>query len=200
MDINPNQNKAVNDIIEMIVRTIGEGSREVDTTEAIASTARLAGSFMFRSFEFDIKGVKPGTAMLSEEANIKGPHLVDVAHAVLAHYGIEIDNSKITNSEPQISAIDFVDNMNKIQSPALEIMNSNGLSFVQLAQSAAAATGFVIQQSSHMEPEVAFGTAVYHFIEGTKTCPPAFEPATEPQSNSQDNKDQNTSNPWWKFW
>ncbi len=48
MEITDNQNKAVDDIVEMIVSVIGKGSREIDTTEAISSTARLAGSFFIQ--------------------------------------------------------------------------------------------------------------------------------------------------------
>lgn len=36
MEITNNQNEAVNDIIEMVVDVIGNGSREIDTTEAIS--------------------------------------------------------------------------------------------------------------------------------------------------------------------
>lgn len=48
MELTKNQNNAVNDIIEMIVAVLGNGTREINTTEAISSTARLAGSFLFR--------------------------------------------------------------------------------------------------------------------------------------------------------
>ncbi len=45
MQITQPQNDAVGDIVEAVVRVIGKGSREIDTTDAISSTARLAGSF-----------------------------------------------------------------------------------------------------------------------------------------------------------
>jgi hypothetical protein len=86
MKTTKNQNDAVNDIVEMIVDVIGNGSRELDTIEAISSVARLAGSFLFRSFDLKIADLKPGTVMLSEEANIKGPQLVNITHSVLQNY------------------------------------------------------------------------------------------------------------------
>ena len=97
MEITKNQNDAVNDIVEMMVNVIGNGSREIDAIEAISSTARLAGSFLFRSFGFKINDAKPGTVMLSEEANMKGPQLVNITHAVLNNFGIQIDNNKMSN-------------------------------------------------------------------------------------------------------
>lgn len=205
MEITDNQNKAVDNIVEMIVSVIGNGSREIDTTEAISSTARLAGSFLFRSFEFKVNDAKPGTVMLSEEANTKGPQLVNITHAVLNNMGVQIDNNKMSNSNQQQADSNFVDVIEKIQSPALEIMKKNDLNFEQMAQSAAIATAFIIQQSSNIAPEQGFGTAIYHYIEGTKTFPPEFGNKTDKSSEikstrKEDNKPNSKSKPWWKFW
>lgn len=174
MEITNNQNKAVNDIVEMVVSVIGNGSREIDTTEAISSTARLAGSFLFRSFGFKINDAKPGTVMLSEEANTKGPQLVNITHAVLQNFGIQIDNKKMANGNQKQAKSNFVEVIGKVQTSALEIMKKNDLNYEQMAQSAAIATAFIIQQSSNITPEEGFGTAIYHYIEGTKTFPPEF--------------------------
>jgi hypothetical protein len=160
MEITKNQNEAVNDIVEMVVNVTGNGSREIDTTEAISSTARLAGSFMFRSFGFKITDAKPGTVMLSEEANIKGPQLVNITHAVLQNFGIQIDNDKMSRVNPKQAVSSFADVISKIQIPALEIMKKNDLSYEQMAQSAAIATAFIIQQSNNITPEEGFGTAI----------------------------------------
>ena len=205
MEITQNQNKAVDDIVEMIVSLIGKGSREVDTTEAISSTARLAGSFLFRSFEFKIHDVKPGTVMLSEEANTKGPILVNITHAMLHNFGIEIDNSKMSGENQKLAESDFIDAISKVQTPALKIMKKNDLSYEQMAQSAAIATAFIIQQSKNITPEEGFGIAIYHYIEGTKTCPPEFsgkskKEATTKISEKKDDTSTNVSKPWWKFW
>jgi divalent metal cation (Fe/Co/Zn/Cd) transporter len=50
-----------------------------------------------------------------------------------------------------------------------------GLSLQDAADSAAAATALIIQQSLPvLDPNVAFGIAVYGFIEGSKTVPEAI--------------------------
>ena len=179
MGITENQNKAVNGIVEMIVNVIGKGSREIDTTEAISSSARLAGSFLFRSFEFEVNDAKPGTVMLSEEANTKGPQLVSITQAVLQKFGIQIDNTKMSNGNQKQAESNFLDVIGQIQNPALEIMKDNELSYEQMAQSSAIATAFIIQQSNNIRPEEGFGIAIYHYIEGTKTYPPEFEKRTD---------------------
>lgn len=205
MGITENQNKAVNDIVEMIVNIVGKGSREIDTTEAISSTARLAGSFFFRSFEFEINDAKPGTVMLSEEANTKGPQLVNITQAVLQNFGIQIDNSKMSNGNQKQAESNLLDVLGEIQNPALEIMKANELTYEQMAQSSAIATAFIIQQSNNITPEEGFGTAIYHYIEGTKTYPPEFSNAPNktdtintPKKEKANHK--NESKPWWKFW
>ncbi|MBD1260383.1 hypothetical protein HZY62_07275 [Maribacter polysiphoniae] len=204
MEITNNQNKAVNDIVEMVVAVIGNGSREIDTTEAISSTARLAGSFLFRSFGFEINDAKPGTVMLSEVANTKGPQLVNITQAVLQNFGIQIDNSKMSSGNQKQAESNFVDIINKVQNPALEIMKKNDLSYEQMAQSGAIATAFIIQQSGNITPEEGFGTAIYHYIEGTKTYPPEFSSASKKTTNTKiaekANIPSNGSKPWWKFW
>lgn len=201
MEITNNQNKAVNDIVEMVVSAIGNGSREIDTTEAISSTARLAGSFLFRSFGFNIEDAKPGTAMLSEDANTKGPQLVNITHTVLQNFGIQIDNSKMSNGNPKQAESNFVDLISKIQIPALEIMKENDLSYEQLAQSAAIATAFIIQQSDNITPEDGFGTAIYHYIEGSKTYPPDFDLKVKNEmKNQEEKKIDDKTKPWWKIW
>lgn len=202
MEITDNQNKAVDDIVEMIVSLIGNGSREIDTTEAISSTARLAGSFLFRSFKFKVNNSKPGTVILSEEANTKGPQLVNITHAVLHNMGVQIDDCKMSNASKHRSESNFVGVIDKVQNPALEIMKKNDLNFEQMAQSAAIATAFIIQQSSNITPEQGFGTAIYHYIEGTKTSPPEFNSNlnnSEVTKTSKMNTKENLKS-WWKFW
>lgn len=204
MEITENQNKAVNDIIEMVVSVLGKGSRELDTFFAISSTARLAGSFLFRSFGLTMDNIAPGTAVLSENANVKGPELVNLTFAVLQSYGIEINNDKMSNSPSNKAETSFIETMNILQTPAIEIMKKNELTFEEMAQSAAIATAFIIQQSSNISPEDGFGTAIYYYIEGSKTWPPSLSDTSnltkEETSFEQKPANTNVPKPWWKFW
>ena len=74
-----------------------------------------------------------------------------------------------------------------------------------MAQSAAIATAFIIQQSNNITPEEGFGTAIYHYIEGTKTFPPEFSSESDKTTNTRTPAKDNTNpggvwKPWWKFW
>ena len=41
----------------------------------VSAAARLAGTCLLRSFNFKLPAAKPGSAVLSEEANVEGPKL-----------------------------------------------------------------------------------------------------------------------------
>jgi hypothetical protein len=209
MNISKEQNEAVNDIVELIASKLGNEKRELNVVAAISTCARLAGSFLFRSFDFEIKDAKPGTVMLSENANIKGPELVNITYAVLQNFGISIDDQKMDSSSEEETKIDFVDAINLVQNQALEIMNKYKLSYEQLAHSTAIATAFIIQQSPGILPETGFEKAIYHYIEGSKTYPPDFiKPKiieeTEDQTNFDSGEESNSKvrsgKPWWKIW
>ncbi len=210
MNISKEQNQAVNDIVELIALKLGNEKRELNIVDAISTCARLAGSLLFRSFDFQIKDAKPGSVMLSENANIKGPELVNITHAVLQNFGITIDNQKMNSSSGEETKINFLDAINLVQNQALEIMNKYKLSYEQLAQSTAIATAFIIQQSPNIPPETGFGKAIYHYIEGSKTYPPdlikpTFGGETKNQTNVDNKREEikskeNSRKPWWKIW
>ena len=200
MEITTNQNKAVNEIVELIATKIGNEKREVDPIEAISTTARLAGSFMFRSFNFEINDPKPGSVILSENANVKGPELVNITYGMLNNFGITVDSEKVQNGAQDASKISFVDAINLVQNEALDIMKKYDLSYEKLAQSAAIATAFMIQQSKNIVSETGFGTAIYYYIEGSKTYPPEFSAKYESGKPSQNTTTSEEKKPWWKIW
>jgi hypothetical protein len=53
----------------------------------IAASARMAGTYLFRSFELNLQGVKPGQVVLSAQAAQREGELIQVALGSLARFG-----------------------------------------------------------------------------------------------------------------
>ena len=67
----------------------------VHAETAVASVARMAGTFLFRSFGFQLPDVEPGGAVLSEQANEAGPRLIGILAGALAEIGVALDEQKL---------------------------------------------------------------------------------------------------------
>ena len=188
MQITSNQHKAVGEIVELIANSTGQ-NRAIHPATAITTCARLSGSFLFRSFKLDIKNVKPGAAILSEEANIEGPKLINIIMAFLYNLGVTVDNDKMANATIEKSNLEFLAALELTQEKAFQIMKNNQLSLSEMAESCALATAFIIEQCKNdLAAESAFRTAGYSIVEGAKTYPP------EMASTSSAKKS------WFKFW
>jgi hypothetical protein len=188
MNILEKQNKATGEVVDLIASTIGQ-NREVHSATAIATSARLSGAFLFKSFGLNIEGAKPGTAVLSNQANEEGPELINVIGTVLSNLGVTIDKAKMESAEIQKSEIDFLQSLNVTQTKASEIRNKYGLKDKEMAIVCAMSTAFIIQQCQNdLNVESGFNTAVYGLIEGSKTVPPKMAELTTEQKK------------WYKFW
>lgn len=146
----------------------------VHAETAIAGLARMAGTFLFRSFNFPLEDITPGQPVLSEQANEKGPGLINILAAVLGGGGFSIDGSAIEqeSGEEHEPLLDFLETQSRLEAPLAEISVSHGLDFQQAAEAAAAATALLIGQTSQvLDPTIGFNIAAYGFVEGSKTCP-----------------------------
>lgn len=188
MEITQNQNKATREIVDLIASAIGK-NREVHSATAIATSARLSGAFLFKSFGLEIDDAKPGTAVLSQQANEQGPELINVIGAVLSNMGVTVDNNKMESAETQKTELDFLQSLNSTQAKATEIMKKHKLTEKEMSVACAMSTAFIIQQCQNdLDVESGFNTAVYGLIEGSKTVPPEMtELPTEEKK-------------WYQFW
>ena len=172
MQITEQQHRAADEIIELIASKLGD-NRAIHPGTAISSCARLAGSFLFRSFKFSMKDISPGTAVLSTEANEKGLVLINILGLTLSSLEVNIDSNKLNELPKGETKLDFLDALNLLQGKAVGIMNGQGLNFELMAYSCTMATAFLIKECQRdLAVESGFNTAIYGFIEGCKTCPP----------------------------
>ncbi len=140
----------------------------------IAASARMAGTFLFRSFAFPLPGVAPGQAVLSERANEQGPQLIAILGGVLTQVGIALDSARLHSQVPQAHQPlrDFLDTQRMFEEPFTSIMQRQGLSYQGAALAAAVATALLIGQcATVLDPHIAFAVAAYGFVEGSKTAP-----------------------------
>ena len=146
----------------------------VHVETAVAGLARMAGTFLFRSFDFTPSGLQPGQAVLSGNANEEGPRLVQLMGGVLAHVGVMLDDEKIGGApKPEhLPTLDFLETQRRLEPAFQAIKERHGLSMQEAANAGAVATALMIQRCAHaLDPHIAFGVAVYGFIEGSKTAP-----------------------------
>lgn len=148
--------------------------RKVHAETAIAGVARMAGTFLFRSFGLALVDVQPGQVVLSEQANEQGPRLVQVLGTILARLKVDLDKSRLGGALPPANQPlqTFLETQRLLEPAFREISNRHGLSPDEAADTCAVATALVIQQcTAVLDPNLAFGVAVYGFIEGAKTAP-----------------------------
>ena len=150
-----------------------EQLRAKSAATVIAGAARMAGTFLFHSFNFHIENAKPGNAVLSEEANEKGPRLMQILGGVLSYLGIDIGERFVeSNDSNDKPALEFLDTQKLLEPQFDKIRRDYELSFEDAADATAAAVAFLIKENSEViDKDAAFGVGVYGFIEGTKTIP-----------------------------
>lgn len=143
----------------------------------IGATARMAGSFLFRSLGLPLTGAQSGSVVLSEEANQQGPRLIQILAAVLQNIGVKLDSSKLSAAQGAAKAPkeSFLETQSVLEERFVAIREKHGLSDGEAADSVAVATAMLIKSCSHsLDPHVGFGLAVYGFIEGSKTAPAVY--------------------------
>ncbi|MDP2226410.1 MAG: hypothetical protein Q8J78_02910 [Moraxellaceae bacterium] len=145
---------------------------DASAAAVIAGSARMAGTFLFRSFAHALNDVTPGTVLLSPVANAGGPDLIGLLSGALARLGIRIDAENVDLEANPTSLPTFLETQRQLEPACITIRERFGLSNEEAAHAAAVATAMLIK---HMEkslaPQTAFGIAVYGFIEGSKTAP-----------------------------
>ena len=163
---------AAEDFVGLTLNTLGT-AEGVHAETAVAGAARMAGTFLFRSFGFPKGSLAPGRAVLSEQANTEGPALIQLLVHALTLLGVTLDQSRLGAPDPAHQAgLPFLDTQRKLEPLFEGVRGRHGLSLAEAAQSAALAAAMVIDRAKgSLDPHAGFNVAVYGFIEGTKTVP-----------------------------
>ena len=147
---------------------------------AVAATARMAGTYLFRSFRLHLPGVEPGQAVLSGKASTYGPTLIETAARLLGRMGIALDATRagIPVGLKDQPTLGFLETQRLLERAFAPIRARYGFDDEQAAYAAAAATALLVRHCAKgLEPHVAFNIAALGFIEGVKTAPnPVVQP------------------------
>lgn len=205
------QNKVAGALVDLVAAAVGSG-RAVHPETAIASAARLSGSLLLRSFNFNDQGLEPGSVLLSERANEEGPQLINILSAGLKSFGVNLDTEKLGGSQElrgEAPKLTVVQSLELLQDDALRIASKSGLEPKEAAQCAAMATAFIVKECAQsIGGEVGFNVAMYGFIEGSKTVPPMLREnglgggGYDSTFGIDRSKlaPKTKSRPWWRFW
>lgn len=136
--------------------------------------ARMAGTFLYRSYSNALSNQAPGTVLRTPVAGQSGPALVGLLDATLRRLGISVDSSrvdmeKLKEGEDEIGFLAA----QKVLEPLLApVKQKHELSYEQAAQACAVATALLIKkEEKNLDVETAVSRAIYAFIEGSKTVP-----------------------------
>lgn len=171
MEMSQNQKKASGEIVDLILNVTGK-NKKLHSATAIATSARLSGLFIFRSIGLNIADEKPGTIVLSGEANEGGGELINVIGFILSDIVLDIDNNKLELAEIPKAQINFIESLNLTQTKAIEIMRKYKLTEREMSVACAVSTALIIQKCQNdLDVETGFITALYELIRGSKTVP-----------------------------
>lgn len=140
----------------------------------VAASARMAGTYLFRSFGLKLPGVKPGQPVLSNKANEQWPQLINIAADALSRMRIVVDNAQAGREvEPQHKPmLAFLETQQKLEALYAPIKERHCFTAREAAHSVALATALLVNHAQNfIDPTTAFSIAVYGFVEGSKTAP-----------------------------
>jgi len=184
------QLRAAERIADLIIAALTT-ERGVHAETAIASAARLGGTFLFRSLGLPTGSVKPGTPVLSDAANVQGPLLVQTFGTGLARLGVTVDQSAISKPIPADNTphLSVLETQAALEAPVITIADSHRLDRQAAAHACALAAAILIQKSrSVLDPGIGAALAVYGLVEGSKTMPGPLPGASAERK------------PWYKVW
>lgn len=171
--ISKEQVKCAKEFENFIFKSL-QTEKGIHAETAVAASARMAGTFLFRSFGLPLKGINPGQPVFSDAANEQGPKLMSLLGGVIDQMGLKLDQKRLEaadhKSNPPLFGL--LEMQEKFEVGMTTIKDHLGLSYQESAEAAAMSTASIIVQCSKvLDPHIAFKIAVYGFVEGSKTAP-----------------------------
>lgn len=173
--------------------------RGIHTETVIASSARMAGTMLFRSFVFPGGKFEPGTTVLSEEANVQGPKLMGLLFGTLQKLGQTVGEETINQEalSTKDSHLTLLKTQELFDPLVLSYCSAKQLDFEEAAFSLAMTSAVIVHDcQALLDVQSSASIALYGFIEGSKTAPIAMNAPRKPILGGIDG----AKKPWYKLW
>jgi hypothetical protein len=166
--------------------------RGVHAETAVSAAARMAGTFLLRSFDLPIATLEPGAPVLSDPVNDEGPALVEILVLALEQMKIPIDRARASAAnQGGFARLTVLQVQERLEASLTAIVKTHGLDYRGAARATAFAAAFLVEDTKDvLDPSKAFGIATYGFVEGAKTIPQRL-----PDGAALVKK-----KPWYKLW
>lgn len=147
----------------------------------LAIAARLAGSSLFRSLNYNKKEITPGVVVLSEEVNEAWPQLMNQFAFYCKQNGTDVMSKPMVTKFPEqnkpLMEVDQV--LAEYQDQYHETMKKHGLDYLNGARAGMVVCSIVFEyqckKARDIDPFVATGIVAMGVVEGAKTAPPALK-------------------------
>lgn len=146
----------------------------IHAESAVAGVARMAGTFLLRSFGLPLAELEPGQVVLSDRANEEGPRLLQLMLDILGTMEVSLDGAEIAEpvAPEHEPLLDVLESQRRLDPAFTEIRERHGLSEKEAAESAAVAAAMLIGKAAGvLAAGIAAAIAAYGFVEGSKTVP-----------------------------
>lgn len=168
----------------------------------ISSISRVAGSMMYRSFALD-ENIEPGTHVLSEQANIYGPHMMNILLTTLQKLGSTLHEGDMhpDYATAKFSHLSFQEANQRLGPFFQTYCEAASMSHLEAAMAAAMAAALTIYDyRDTLAVEKGASIAVFGFVEGTKTAPYPFSALPPPEILTTPAPLEPAQKPWYQFW
>ncbi|TAK92006.1 MAG: hypothetical protein EPO06_01975 [Burkholderiaceae bacterium] len=162
------------DFFNKTLRQLVMTERGIHAETIIASAARMSGTMLFRSFVPPGSNFEPGTAVLSDQANVGGPKLMNLMFSTLKQLGHIVGEDTINRDylTTQSSQLTLRQTQERLDSFIIAYCKAASLSFEEAAFALATAAGILVHDCrSALDVQQGAAIAVYGLIEGSKTAP-----------------------------
>src|SRR5206468_6175887 len=92
-------------------------SGRIHPATVVAASARMAGTYLFRSFDLKLPKIDPGQAVLSVAADEQAPLLIEISAGILARAGLTVTPPAADQTEQRANkpVLEFINTQRKLE-------------------------------------------------------------------------------------